>query len=82
MISFENIGRRVLSQVKNLSITSFQHGVLESRLHGCLRTHPARLDAGYPCRHDEISFSFSVGEPKIMEHFAVSALSQTEKNRI
>jgi hypothetical protein len=27
-------------------------------------------------------FSFSVGEPKIMEHFAVSALSQTEKNRI
>src|SRR5262245_61568778 len=38
----------------NSSIASFQHGVLESGRHGCLRTDPANLDAGYPCRHDKV----------------------------
>jgi hypothetical protein len=27
------------------------------------------MDAGYPCRHDEVRISFSVGERRIMEHF-------------
>jgi hypothetical protein len=31
----------------------------------------ANLDAGNPCRHDEISIFSSVGERKIMNHFVV-----------
>src|SRR5262249_53900325 len=26
--------------------------------HGCLRTHPAKLDAGHPCRPDDLHFHF------------------------
>src|SRR5215470_11312401 len=43
--------------------------------HGCLRTHPAKLDAGHPCRHDDLHFHFSVGERKIMNHFVVYSLA-------
>ena len=32
----------------------------------------ANLDAGNPCRQDEIAFSCSVGERKLMNHFVVS----------
>jgi hypothetical protein len=38
---------------QNPSIASFQHGVLESRLTWKSLEHPANLDAGNPCRHDE-----------------------------
>ena len=34
----------------------FRHSSMECwnpGRHGCLRTHPAHLDAGHPCRHDE-----------------------------
>ena len=29
------------------------------------------MDAGYPCRHDEVRIFISVGERKIMEQFVV-----------
>jgi hypothetical protein len=33
----------------------------------------ANLEAGHPCRHDEdLAFSYSVGERKIMKHFVVT----------
>jgi hypothetical protein len=33
------------------------------------------MDAGHPCRHDEVlPFSFSVGEHKIMNHFVVMSI--------
>jgi hypothetical protein len=51
---FENTARRGLGHFKqNPSIPSFQHGVLESRLTWMSPEHPANLDAGNPCRHDE-----------------------------
>jgi hypothetical protein len=40
--------------VLQFNTTSFQHGVLESRPTRMSQTHPANLDAGHPCRHDEI----------------------------
>ena len=57
-------------QAETFSSASFQHGVVESRLtwmspEASLPT----LDAGYPCRHDELSFSFSAAEHKITNHF-------------
>jgi hypothetical protein len=33
----------------------------------------ANLDAGYPCRHDEVRIFISVGERKIMKHFVVNS---------
>jgi hypothetical protein len=51
------------------SIASFQRGVLAGR-HGCFRKHPfADLDAGYPCRHDEVYIFIVAGERKLMNYF-------------
>ena len=37
------------------------------------------MDAGYPCRHDEVRIFISVGERKIMEQFVVAySASNTE----
>ena len=47
----------------NPPIASFQHGVLESRLHGRFRTHPAILPAIH-AGMTLISFSCSVGVRK------------------
>ena len=68
VISFENLGRRGSGQFKqNPSITSFQHGALESRLtwmspEASLRTWMPAIHAGMT----KISISFSVGERKLM----------------
>src|SRR5262249_27108269 len=39
--------------------------------HGCLRTHPANLDAGHPCRHDEAHHFHSLWA-RVMNHFVVN----------
>jgi len=54
-------------------IASFEHGALEFQVDSIL----ANLDAGNPCRHDEIRI-FSAGERKIMDHFAVSYLQSCD----
>ena len=54
-------------------IASVEHGALEFQVDSIL----ANLDAGNPCRHDEIRI-FSVGERKIMDHFAVSYLQSCD----
>ncbi len=52
-LSFENTVRRGPGQLKqDPSITSFQHGVLESTLTWMSPEAPCVLDAGNPCRHD------------------------------
>src|ERR1043166_1053444 len=70
--SFENNGEGIsLTSGRALSITSFQHGALESRadtdVSGCIL---ANLDTGYPCRCDEICV-VSVGERRTLEHSVV-----------
>jgi hypothetical protein len=42
----------------------FRHSSMECwnpGRHGCLRTHPAHLDAGHPCRHDEALHFHALG---------------------
>ena len=59
-------------------IASFEHGALEFQVDmDVSESILASLDAGNPCRHDEIRI-FSVAEPKIMDHFAVSYLQSRD----
>ena len=47
------------------------------------RTHPAHLDAGHPCRHDEaLPFSCSVGERKLMKHFVLWLSAEPRRSLI
>ena len=40
------------------------------------------MDAGYPCRHDEVRIFISVGERKIMEQFVVVYSASNAEIRI
>jgi hypothetical protein len=78
--SFENTGWRNPGQFKS---HRFRHSSMERGNPGLTwmsPEHPVDLDAGNPCRHDEdLHFSCSVGERKIMNNFVESRSKKTQK---
>jgi hypothetical protein len=50
------------------------NGKLESTRTWMSSDDPAKLDAGHPCRHDDLHFHFLSASVKIMNHFVVYSL--------
>jgi hypothetical protein len=59
-------------QLKGVSITSFQHGLLESRFTWTFRTHPATLDAIHAGITVNLHFHILWRKRKIMTYSGVT----------
>jgi hypothetical protein len=65
--------RSVLVELLDCVIPAWSAGIqVDTDVSGSIL---ANLDAGYPCRHDEVCHSLSIGERKIMEYFVVNKIN-------